>query len=63
MGREKENYIEQLLKERDLERQVMVVPIQEISDQLVGDTDPVPDPDPSILKKNCKKKPTLISTV
>jgi hypothetical protein len=25
MGREKENYIEQLLKERDLERQVMIV--------------------------------------
>jgi hypothetical protein len=24
MGREKENYIEQLLKERDLERQVMI---------------------------------------
>jgi|LakMenEpi03Aug12_release.lakeMendotaPanAssembly.Ray.scaffolds.fasta_scaffold763885_1 hypothetical protein len=29
MGREKENYIEQLLKERDLERQVMTVPIKE----------------------------------
>jgi hypothetical protein len=29
MGREKENYIEQLLKERDLERQVIIVHIQE----------------------------------
>jgi hypothetical protein len=37
MGREKENYIEQLLKERDLERQVLIVPILETS---------FPEPDP-----------------
>jgi hypothetical protein len=49
MGREKENYIEQLLKERDLERQVMIVPIQEIS---VPETEPASDPDRYIIKQN-----------